>query len=127
MLGKPRSLQSPPAFAEVSIREFTCGRLDTEAGHRRKGRIIPDRLMGRAAKVVAGSHIDPKAVGMVPLIKEDEMRAEHTELLRQIAANTAVLPEMKKDLAAIRKILSDYDAGRIGKDERDRRISRLIQ
>lgn len=72
------------------------------------------------------SDIDREAAPVAHLKKEADMQADHTELLRQIAANTAVLPEMKKDLAAIRKILADYDAGRITREERDRRISRWV-
>jgi len=71
-------------------------------------------------------NIAPEAAPVVPYEKEADMQAEHTELLRQIAANTAALPELKKDLAAIRKILAEYDAGRITREERDRRISRCV-
>jgi hypothetical protein len=84
----------------------------------------------RAQRRDGGSIIDEKAGGVVPLSREDEMQAEHTELLRQIAANTAVLPSMAKDVSAaaraLRQILAEYDAGRITKDERDRRISRWV-
>jgi hypothetical protein len=69
------------------------------------------------------SNIDREAEGMAPLTKEDDVQSEHTELLRQIAANTAA---MAKDVAAVRQILADYDAGRITRDERDRRISQWV-
>jgi hypothetical protein len=56
------------------------------------------------------------------------VQAEQTELLRQIAANTAVLPKIAADLC---RIVADYDAGRISKREPDRRIglavSRMVQ
>lgn len=51
---------------------------------------------------------------------------EHTELLRQIAANTAVLPQMAKDVAEMRRITADYEAGRITGRERDRRIGQVV-
>ncbi len=78
-------------------------------------------------------NIDADLGSVVPLSKEDAVQTEHTELLRRIAANTeraaantAVLPKMAKDISSIRKILADYDAGRISRNERDSRIGRWV-
>lgn len=69
------------------------------------------------------SSVDERGTGVVPSTKEDDVWDEHTELLRQIAANTSVLPKLADD---IRRALKDYDECRITRAERDRRISRLV-
>ena len=87
--------------------------------------------LAAAQNQATGSNIDGEAAPMVPWKKEDEMPlpAEHTELLRQIAANTARTAANTAALPEILRVLKDYDEGRIDKDERDRRIkavSRLV-
>ena len=119
LCGSPRSYNPPiHSPSDVSIVEYSSRMMRTERGLENIGYRLPDWAKEKSSEVR-----DP-----VPLNKnkEDAVQAKHTQLLEKIAANTAVLPEIKRDLAAIRKVLADYDAGRITKDERDRRINRWV-
>jgi len=83
------------------------------------GYTFADEVQPLTEKPGAWSPKDKEAAVMTPA-------PEHTELLRQIAANTAVLPQMAKDVAEMRRITADYEAGRITGRERDRRIGQVV-